>query len=182
MGNTQLVTRRGALLVVGLAGVAALTQSDRSRQRLLAELNPVANRYGKYTAYQLWEEEFVGTVEHGEDAVDLGDAGYQVNHLSAVKFHPSTGEVDDSSWRRVDPDNRRWQWHVHAWEHASGTAELFSHYEYRPDPFPLPGEDISAMRQRLHDHYYPKWSTHYSDDEANYFLGRACARVTERVA
>lgn len=156
-----------------------MTNADRVpglRHRLLLKSDPIARRYGKYTAYQLHIDEFIGKVEHDSSALDLRPFDYEYNPMSAAKYHPDTEELDDHSWRRIDPDNPRWQWHVHTWEDAS-QAEIFSHYEYRPDLVLIGDESISDMNQRLRDHYRPKWDTSHDADEANYFLGVACPRL-----
>lgn len=163
---------------------AALGASNRIRavrRSLLASLDPIASRYGTYTAYQLEREEFVGTVTLDRWEAALRDAGYGVNPLAAAKYHPDTSDPDDGSWRRVDEDNPRWQWHIHAWIGDAGRVELFSHYEYRPDPWLLSGESPTDMSQRLRDHYHPKWDTEYDADDANYFLGDACPRLRDLV-
>lgn len=178
------ITRRDCLVVLGIAGPGVLlTDTDwvpNYRQRLLALADPIARRFGKYTAYRLSAAEYVGTIEYSGPTVDLGAVDYQPNPIAAAKFHPETGDIDDSSWRRVDEANPRWQWHVHAWEDGE-RAELFSHYEYRPDPWPIADETREDMTQRLEDHYRPNKTDSYPDDEAVYFRGKACDRIEERV-
>ena len=180
MGKDRPMSRRDVLCVSGIAGLALLARARPTggpyRQRLLAALDPFARRHGKYTAYELPTDEFIGDLPRTEESVDLSEHGYESHALSAAKFHPVTGALDDSSWRRVDPDNPRWQWHVHVW-HRDDRAELFSHYEYRPDLRVLWGESWSDFTQRLHDHYYPKWDTNHGAEEATYFLGKSCPRI-----
>lgn len=181
MGDDSPLSRRDALdlgsITVLSVLISRLPWDAGYRQQLLAELDPIARHLGTYTAYTLSRLEYVGIVEHGGERLDLREEGYGRNPLSAAKFHPDTGELDDSSWRRVDRSNERWQWHVHAWERRGGRAEVFSHYEYRPDFTLLGGESPAEMRARLRDHYDPKWNTEYDDQEANYFVGCACDRV-----
>ncbi len=184
MSSDREVSRRGLLAALGLTGASVVVVDPNRvpglRQRLLSGLDPVARRLGTYTAYRLDDAEFVGTVRHEEESFDLRDLGYSHNPLSAAKYHPETNELDDSSWRRVDPDNPRWQWHVHTWEDDT-EVEAFSHYEYRPDPRLLSDESPSDMTQRLRDHYDPKWDIYYGPDEANYFLGDACPELRTAV-
>lgn len=180
MSPDREISRRDLLAALGLAGASAVVVDPNRfsglRQRLLSTSDPVARRLGTYTAYRLDRAEFVGTLQRDRGTFDLRDLGYEHNPLSAAKYHPETDELDDSSWRRVDPDDPRWQWHVHLWENDV-EVEAFSHYEYRPDPRLLSGESPSDMTQRLRDHYNPKWDTDYDADEANYFLGDACGEL-----
>lgn len=174
------VSRRDVLAGAGLLGYGVLARHVQmplhSRQQFLAEIDPAARMVGAYTAYALEWEEYVGTVARADPVPRLEDQGYQVNPLSAAKYHPETGELDDRSLRRVDPDAPRWQWHIHLWEREART-QLFSHYEYRPDPRRIGGESITDMNQRIWAHYDAKWDTRYPADEANYFLGATCERV-----
>lgn len=168
------VSRRKLLSTagIGLLGWVGLSQagSPNLRQSVLMRLDPIARRYGSYASYRLSTREFIGEIH--EDDLDVGDLGYEHNPLAAVKYHPETERTDDDSWRRIDDEHPRWQWHVHLWVEDE-IVEVFSHYEYRPDPWPLDGESTSDMRQRLRDHYNPRWDTSFDEDEANYFLGEA---------
>lgn len=176
------VSRREFLSVLGATAFSgvSLWSSDGPgiRQYLLSKTDPLARRFGAYTAYQLHPEEFVGRMPHDRPSFELWEQGYEPNPLSAAKYHPATRAIDDSSWRRVDEENHRWQWHVHVWA-ADDEVELFSHYEYRPDPRLLDGESRGDMHQRLRDHLYPNWDINHDSDEANYFLGKACPRIEE---
>jgi len=39
--------------------------------------------------------------------------------------------------------------------------EVFSHYEFRPDPTTVGDEDVVEMKQRLKTHYRPEWGDEY---------------------
>lgn len=175
-------TRRDLLATLGFLGAGGVTMNALRwpgiRQRLLVSLNPIISQLGMYTAYQLNAAEFVGQAERG--TLEFRASGYERNPLSAAKLHPETGEVDQASWRRIDPDNPRWQWHVHTWTDET-TTEVFSHYEYRPDLLILGEETPSEMFDRLEMHYNPKWDTNHDAAEATYFLGKACSRVREHL-
>lgn len=184
MGQKGPISRRGYLSVFSAIGVGAiLGKLDLSDHRsvLLPRLDGLANDHGKYTAYQLRDEEFVGRVTPHDGEFDLKARSYVPNPLAAAKYHPETEAVDDGSWRRIDEDHPRWQWHVHIWERETGDIELFSHYEYRPDPRLIGDESVSDMTQRLRDHYNPNWDIHHDDEDANYFLGVACPRIRQLV-
>lgn len=174
------VSRRKLLAGAGLLGYGVLTSyADvpiRSRQRLLAMIDPAARVVGGYTAYTLDWKEYVGTVGLVDPVAGLESRGYESNPLSAAKYHPKTGDLDDESLRRVDPEAPRWQWHVHLWD-GDERAQLFSHYEYRPDLRRIGDEGITDVRQRIREHYDAKWDSRYPPGEANYFLGTACERV-----
>ena len=75
---------------------------------------------------------------------------YTYSPLSAKKLHPSDHVADDGSYRRLDPENRSKQWHVHLFERSDG-IEVFSHYELRPEPW-----DPIDLRRPV-DHYWPEW-------------------------
>jgi len=134
---------------------------------LLAALNPLAERAGLYTAYELTPEERIGVVE--DTTVPrtvrlLRSRGYETSPtfagipLQAAKLHPEAGEVHQASLRRIDPQNPRRQYHVHLWATWDGT-EIFSHWEYRPDFTRVGQEAYSDMRFRLKTHYRPDWDT-----------------------
>jgi len=130
-------------------------------KQLKKRLNPVAQKYGYYTAYELDAKEFVGDAPNKPPFHRwFVNAGYESPpkvmgvQLSATKLHPDTGEVHDFTIRRVDPDNPRWQWHVHLW-YMQGETEIYSHYEMRPDMRRIDGEDKAEMIGRLKIHYRP---------------------------
>jgi len=160
--------------------------TQRQRVEYLPTVDWVLDRtLGKYAAYQLHEREYVGTIDHVdllEDVVDLlEERGYERNGLSALKYHPETGEPDDGSFRKVDPDAPRWQWHVHLFETEHG-VEIYSHNEYRPDLRPIAGESIPEAIARCREHYHPTWDIRVDDpEEATYFLGAACEDVSDLV-
>ena len=179
MTSDRGTTRRELLgtTAVGVGVLLGLPQFS-ARQRLLAATDRIANQFGWYTAYRLSSQEYIG-VTQGAPASLLDDTEYEPQPIAAVKYHPDTGDIDDGSWRLVDPEHPRWQWHVHLWEVGSSRTEIYSHYEFRPDPYPIAGESIATMRQRLHDHYHPKWDDRHPPDEATYFLGNASDSLLE---
>lgn len=184
MRTDQSIARRDMLTVLGAGIVGILARrTDRSmelRRAVLPPLDVLARPLGSYTAYRLHEAEYVGSV--GRDTgLELPSLGYERNDLSAVKYHPRTGEPDQGSWRRVDPERPRWQWHVHTWW-MGDRIQVFSHYEYRPDPTLLDGESFADMRVRLREHYDPTWDIEEGATEPNYFLGRVCDRLRSRIA
>lgn len=132
-----------------------------------AALDPLARRYGQYTAYTIPSEEFIG---HAPDEripairAWLRREGYGPQFLSAAKRHPETGELHELSYRRVPDEHppaaynsplveqfgaRQCQLHVHAFA-VPGGVDVFSHYEVRPDPFT---PDVNL--HRLQTHYNP---------------------------
>lgn len=138
----------------------------------MARTDPVARRFGLYTAYPLPPTEFVGskTAESSEQFLRerLRASGYHHQWLAATKSHPETGDMQDIGCRKVPgshPDidtrlTRNWapnqcQFHVHLW-HYGGRVEVFSHYELRPDFF-----SPTFNRERLREHYRPTWGETY---------------------
>lgn len=141
-----------------------------------------------YAQYAVGAEEFVGTVATSvDDAVSrLKSIGYESNTLAASKLHADvSGLVDDGSYRRIDPESKRWQYHVHLFARESGdetVVDVFVHYELRPDMTPIGDESLLAMVARLREHYRPAWNTSVPDDEATYFLGRSHDALDEWLA
>jgi hypothetical protein len=143
-------------------------------KQLKKRLNPVAQKAGLYTAYELSLNELVGTYDDVPTGVRnwLFKDGYETAPsivgvtLTAAKTHPLTDEVHSYSIRRVDPDNPRWQWHVHLW-YVQGATEIFSHYEMRPDFKKIDGEDTAEMIGRLKIHYRPEYGREYYRGEAD---------------
>ncbi len=177
-------SRRGVLVALGAGGLWVLGAESvamRIRRSLLPPLDPILRQVGGYTAYQLHEDEFIGVTEAIDDEAALKALEYEPSVLAAAKYHPRSARTDDGSWRRIDPDNPRWQWHVHRWRRHDGSTELFSHYEYRPDLRPIAGESPAELYQRIRDHYYPRWNNQFPDEDANYFLGEASAGLEELI-
>ena len=174
-------SRRQFFTTLGVAGFGSLfphiTNDSVARQQLLALINPIVERFDHYTAYEISEREFLGAVARPHDEIDLRPHGYHPHHLAAAKYHPRTGALDTSSWRRIDENNPRWQWHAHLWDDKKGRTELSSHYEYRPDARLLADESWTMMRERLENHYQPKWDSSHPPEEANYFLGATCGNL-----
>ena len=145
------------------------------RRRLLPALDRLLGAVGLYAAYELHPGESVGTVRPSGGVDDvrahLLERGYERSRLAALKYHPGTGAREAGSLRRVDPDHPRRQWHVHLFVRDGGAVELFSHYEYRPDPRPLAGESVRECVERLREHYRPTWGTAWTD-ETTYAVGR----------
>ena len=125
--------------------------------RLRGAADPLARRVGHYTAYTL-NDELVGYADEPIEAVaaELRSLSYEPNPLSAAKRHPATGELHHYSLRRIDPDDRHRQYHVHLWP-SSGEAptEVHSHRELRPDPSRVEGETWSEAVERMRTHYRP---------------------------
>lgn len=134
--------------------------------------------FDKYVAYPLREAEYVGSVRKPVEEVrtDLVDLGYEFGYLSSLKYHWETDDPDQGSYRRIDPANERWQWHVHLFERGD-SVELSSHYEYRPDVRRIAGETHSERIERLREHYRPTWNVGNPDGEPTYFLGRQCEQI-----
>jgi hypothetical protein len=154
------------------------------RRRLLPVLDRVLGSVGLYAAYELHPEEFVGAIRlpRGVDAVReyLLERGYERSRLAALKHHPETAATEDASLRRVDPDRPRRQWHVHLFARGDGVVELFSHYEYRPDPRPLADESARQCLERLREHYRPEWGTTWGGG-TTYAVGRTDGPVRRLV-
>jgi len=126
--------------------------------RLRGAADPLARRFGHYTAYELDGEE-IGTVSAVPNVTRrlLELKGYEENRLSAAKRHPETGELHHFSLRRIDPDDPQRQYHVHLWPVAddSSRTEVHSHRELRPDLSPLAGETWREAAERARTHYRP---------------------------
>ena len=133
----------------------------------IGRLDPLARRLGHYTAYQLDEREYVGTYE-GDIRSVLREIGYVRYNLAALKYHWNESDnADDGSFRKVDPENPRWQWHVHIWRVDGHSWAVASHYEYRSDIIPVSDETPSEAIERVRLHYRPTWGE-------NYLLGETC--------
>src|SRR6056297_612785 len=133
---------------------------------LLKKLDPIARRIGLYTSYELDEREYIGRGPPGL-VRKLLDRGYEKPPtfagipLAAAKEHPETGRVHDVSLRKIDEDNPRMQYHIHYWIERSGKgakAEIYSHYEYRPDFARVADETTGEMIERLRTHYRPDYT------------------------
>jgi hypothetical protein len=138
----------------------------------LKQLDPIARRIGLYTSYTLDEAEYIGKAQYALPGIQrpLLDGGYETPPtfmgipLAAAKEHPETGQVHDWTYRTVDEDNPRMQYHVHGFhrdyqkgpEHAY--EEIYSHYEFRPDFKPVGEETTSEMIERLRTHYRPDYT------------------------
>lgn len=105
-----------------------------------------------YGVFTLKPCEFVGYLDVGLEEVKalLEARSYSYSPLSAKKLHPEYHLPDDGSYRRLDPEDRSKQWHVHCWKHGGG-IEVFSHYELRPEPW-----NPIDLRRPI-DHYWPEW-------------------------
>ena len=114
-----------------------------------------------YAAYTLSQEEFIAHLpdtQGGMETVEsfLFQEGFRrVKVLAALKYHPDTGDPDNGSWRVVDDENPRHQYHIHVFEVSDG-IDVFCHYEYRPDLKPVANESVTDMVDRLKDHYKPE--------------------------
>jgi len=127
-------------------------------------VNPVARAAGFYTAYTLDPREKVGTLPLSP--IEWSAYGYTTNPsllgvpLAAAKIHPETDNTHDISLRKVDPQNKRKQWHIHVFKQGT-KMEVFSHYEFRPDLNPVGDEGFGEMKERLKTHYRPEYGSEY---------------------
>ena len=144
------------------------------------KLDPIARKIGFYTSYTLDEAEHIGD---GKPAIvrQLREGGYESPPtfagipLAAAKEHPETGQVHDYTFRKVDTEKPRMQYHVHLWyKQSAKDVEIYSHYEFRPDFKPVGEETTGEMIERLRTHYRPV----YGDD---YVQGKADESVRELV-
>ena len=141
-----------------------LTQDQR--ENWLPTVDNYARKVNQYAAYTLSETEYIGTFEYDyQQRVNLflstvEDIGYEYSGLAALKYHPETGNADDGSYRKVDPENPTWQWHVHIFK-RDGHIEVYSHYEKRPDLTRIVSETLSEMYSRLRTHYRPEYNVTY---------------------
>lgn len=125
------------------------------RQTLYPIVDRLLNPSGGYASYKLAKGEFIGTLSAGRAKPHLKAQGYQpVRLLSALKYHPETGEKDVGSLRKVDPNRERWQYHIHLFRSA-GQVEVYSHHEYRPDLRRVGDETHEERVERLREHYNP---------------------------
>lgn len=144
---------------------------------LLVKLDPIARKLGFYSAYELSSEEYLGEIKTIDDDgygylkyALTSEMGYEKSpklmgiRLEAAKISPHWATVHDYSYRKVDPENPRWQWHIHVWEN-SAHSEIYSHYEYRPDVTLIDGESVSEAIERLRTHYRPSWGEDYLKGE-----------------
>lgn len=126
--------------------------------RLRGAADPVARRFGYYSAYEL-DGEQIGTVSARPIVTKqlLGLKGYEQNRLSAAKRHPESGELHHYSLRRVDPEDPQRQYHVHLWpvEDDTSRTEVHSHRELRPDLSPVGSESWPEAYERMRRHYRP---------------------------
>jgi hypothetical protein len=133
---------------------------------LAKALNPLANRFGFYTAYQLSTKEFIGIAKWDGLATRLEEIGYEPPPrigcipLSAAKTHPVTGATHNLTMRKLDPQDNTRQYHVHAFR-MDTVAAIASHYELRPDLMRLPEESSQERKERLETHYRPIWGEDY---------------------
>ena len=133
---------------------------------LLVRLDPYLRKVNLYSAYTLSEDEFIGNAKTVTDdyyiVYELKERGYEeLSLLEAAKKHPETGEVHHDSFRRVDPESPRWQWHIHLWGTDGAYAEVYSHYELRPDFRLIGDESVSEAIERLRTHYRPNHGEEY---------------------
>ena len=142
-------------------------------KQLKKRLNPVAQKFGFYLSYRLDKSEYVGAAHSAWSAkAQIEDSGYETPpnvagiQLSAAKEHPHWDELYDLTYRKVDPDNPRWQWHIHLWK-VNGLPVIYSHYEMRPDFKRIDGEDTAEMLGRLQIHYRPEYGTDYYQGKAD---------------
>jgi hypothetical protein len=144
---------------------------------LLERIDPIARKFGLYTSYELDAKEYIGKANPSTVVQRLQEAGYEAPPtflgvpLAASKTHPETNTTHDVTLRKIDPKRPRSQWHIHIW-FIEDTAEVFSHYEHRPDIRPIAGESWIDMKTRLKTHYRPI----YGDD---YLQGVASNAVVE---
>jgi len=94
--------------------------------------------------------------------------------LEAAKRHRQGG-LHTLALRRVDPEHPTRQWHVHAFE-IDGELEIHSHYEYRPEVWPVAGESWQEAIQRAREHFRPSHGAEWGDG-TTYVPGKACAEV-----
>ena len=157
-----------------------LTQTQR--EKWLPTIDKYAQKIGQYAAYRLSQDEYIGTMEHSDQAEETIKAqGYEYSGLAALKYHPVTGKADNGSYRKVLTDYPVWlskssplrdfdpnelQYHVHLWEREYG-VEVFSHFEVVPD---LSTPKPSLKRNKTH--YRP---THGE----TYLRGKSCKEIEE---
>ena len=144
-------------------------------KKLLVKADPIARRFGFYTAYEIPEKEYVGSAwfplgVHDVRKYLLNNGYEELKLLEAAKFHPKTGDVHTYSARKVDSEIPRWQYHAHVWNRDGDNIEVFSHYELRPDLRRINGESWNQMYDRLREHYRPDWGE-------TYIRGKACDDV-----
>ena len=107
-----------------------------------------------YLAYTIRAEEHIGSDSDARGYLEASDNWQTVPtilgiSLEAAKYHWDTGEVHTWSYKRVDPDNPRKQWHVHAWRNG----DIACHHEYRARMQRVGGESPRGMIDRLRMHY-----------------------------
>lgn len=129
--------------------------------RLRLAVDPLV-RPALYTAYRIGLDEYVDAYPDGTTLADVREdlrgRGYEPQYLSAAKYL-SDGQPHDLSYRRVPethPDAadetpladwrpEQAQYHVHVFRSPDSGPLVFSHYELKPDLWPL-----DPMRLRLH--------------------------------
>ena len=159
---------------------------------LQTRLKALADKYtpdGWYAAYELDNEEHVGTIENvvAHATQRLQSVGYGSLptvlgiRLSAAKRHPEAGELHDVTRRKVprtgaekartdeltrdteldDYEHERLQYHVHLFSRNDGTTDVCSHLELQIVLRPFRSEDRSEAIGRLMIHYAPIHSSQY---------------------
>jgi hypothetical protein len=114
-----------------------------------------------YASYRLSWEEYVDTVNKATAWSLLKENGYERVYItSALKRHPETNATDNGSYRKVDPNGPRFQYHVHLFDRGQD-VDIFSHHEYRPDFHPIGDESPTEAINRLREHYKPEYGKTY---------------------
>lgn len=130
--------------------------------RLKLAANRITQRFGYYTAYEVPDSGYVGTVglPPYRMAHHLREGGYGYYPLSAAKTHPHGDGVHHTDLRKSDGSEPTYQYHVHLFDvrelNGGGNRArtmVYSHRELRPDPRPVGIESFGDMVERLRSHY-----------------------------
>lgn len=142
-----------------------------------AGFDPLARRFGQYSAYTLSHDEYLGAMDPQFTVRDarayLEQNAYEPQYLSAAKALPGSSwpyppdELHELSYRHVPtrhpPESlgtrleaefrpEGCQYHVHVFDSDDCGPLIFSHYEPRPDFFE-PTFDLYRLRR----HYRPTY-------------------------
>ena len=126
-------------------------------QRLKARLDgPIRwlSRSRLYLAYHINAVEWVGNDPHARTWFEQAGNWHPVPTLASIsleaaKYHWETGRVHAWSFKRIDPDNPRKQWHAHGWDNG----DVACHHEFRPRFERIGDETYRAVVARLRKHY-----------------------------
>ena len=137
-------------------------------------------------------------IDNTDYSVGVRDAleasGYEYQPFAAVKEYGDLGRDSGSyakrphefpEWLPEDNTLRDWhprqtQFHVHLFRDGDETL-VFGHYELAAHPWPIAGESVSVMFERLAGHYHPVNENGHNDATASYWFGHVDTVLIDRL-